>query len=306
MQCRRSSDAGGGLLHKIFTFDFIINLVVVRHVLAYIQPLTYELQQVKIDISAVYEALDNCLETLKQVRKNIDIKHQQWFEHATTISNKHTITVQKPCVVNVQKHRENHESQSVDAYYCRSLTIPFLDRVVNQLEERFSTRHRIHGYAFYAIPSHVVTHNEWKKQIDSFQELYKNLLPNAASLPAEMDLWENFWKGILEKELRIPDTIRDTLTFITPKKNWFPNMYAILEIVGTVPSSSNSCERSISKLQLMKTFLRSTMTNERLNGLALLYIHREIEIDYEKVLDIFARNYSHRLKLLDILDDEGL
>ena len=75
-------------------------------------------------------------------------------------------------------------------------------------------------------------------------------------------------------------------------------MITILEIVGTVPSASNSCERSISKLRLIKTYLRTTMAQDRLNGLTLLYTHREINIDYDKLLDIFARQYPHRLRLI--------
>ena len=298
------SDASG-LLHRIFTFDFIINLVIVRHTLAHIQPLTYELQQVKLDISAVYDAVDTCLNTLKRVREQIDLKHKSWYDHAASLAYKHNITIQKPRIVNIQMHRENYNAVTPEEYYRRSLSVPFLDQIINQLEERFSSRHRVHGYAFYAIPSCVISDKQWKQQIISFANEYTHLLPNAAALPTEMDGWETFWSGIMSKEHRVPDNIRDALTFIRSKKNWFPNMYAILAIVGTVPSSSNSCERSISKLRLLKSFLRSKMLNDRLNGLALLYIHREIDLDYEEVLDIFARNYSHRLKLIDILADDS-
>ena len=51
-------------------------------------------------------------------------------------------------------------------------------------------------------------------------------------------------------------------------------------------------------------YLLSTMKNERLNGLALLCIHYDMNIDYEEVLDIFARRYRHRLQLLDILNSD--
>ena len=71
-----------------------------------------------------------------------------------------------------------------------------------------------------------------------------------------------------------------------------------------VPASSNSCERSISKLRLIKTYLRSTMGQERLTGLALLNAHRDIAIAYDELLDIFARDYRHRLELVDILSTD--
>ncbi len=87
---------------------------------------------------------------------------------------------------------------------------------------------------------------------------------------------------------------------------WFPNIHAILVLIACVPSTSCSCERSISRLRVLDTYLRSTMKEERLNGLALLAIHREIDIDYEEILDIFARKYPHRLRLLNVTDETNL
>ena len=40
------------------------------------------------------------------------------------------------------------------------------------------------------------------------------------------------------------------------------------------------------------------------NGLGLLMTHCEIEIDYDQLLDIFARDYLHRLRLLDVLGEK--
>jgi len=50
----------------------------------------------------------------------------------------------------------------------------------------------------------------------------------------------------------------------------FPNIHTLIVIVATLPITSCECERSISMLKLLKTTLRSTMTENRLNGLALL------------------------------------
>lgn len=49
-----------------------------------------------------------------------------------------------------------------------------------------------------------------------------------------------------------------------------------------------TAERSFSSLRLIKSYLRSTMAQDRLNGLALLYIHRNIDINIENVINRFA------------------
>lgn len=294
----------GGLKTNIEKFDFIIALVIVRHVLAYIQPLTYELQQVKLDIGAVYEAVDNNLTTLKKVRENIEIKHKEWYEHAVKLSNKLNIPVKAYRVTGIQINRSNYESNSVEEFYRRSITAVLLDGMISQLQDRFSEAHRLHSHSFSVIPIRVVSDKFWKARItnkenkDCFTQLYGHLLPSSSALSEEMDLWETYWHDTFKKKGTVPDNIRDALCLSVGKKNWFPNMITILEIVGTVPSSSNSCERSISKLRLIKTYLRTTMAQDRLNGLTLLYTHREINIDYDKLLDIFARQYPHRLRLI--------
>jgi len=65
----------------------------------------------------------------------------------------------------------------------------------------------------------------------------------------------------------------------------FPNVYKLIKILVTLPVSTCTAERSFPALRRLKTFLRSTMGQNRLNGLALLNIHREISVTPEEVLN---------------------
>jgi len=49
-----------------------------------------------------------------------------------------------------------------------------------------------------------------------------------------------------------------------------------LKIAMTFGMSSATAERSFSSLRRIKNYLRSTMTQERLSNLSLLYIEREL------------------------------
>ena len=48
---------------------------------------------------------------------------------------------------------------------------------------------------------------------------------------------------------------------------------------------------------MFKTSIRSTMENQRLSGLALLYNHRDIPIDIPDVIEEFSRRHPHKLRL---------
>lgn len=67
---------------------------------------------------------------------------------------------------------------------------------------------------------------------------------------------------------------------------------------GTLPISSATAERSFSTLNHIKTYRRTTMGAERLNGLAKLSIHRELSDDVQSfiasVTNLFALKKKRR------------
>lgn len=69
-----------------------------------------------------------------------------------------------------------------------------------------------------------------------------------------------------------------------------PILSLSLQLFLTICVSVASCERSFSKLKLIKNYLRSTMGQSRLSDLALLSIESETvkDIDFDEVIDRFA------------------
>ena len=65
-----------------------------------------------------------------------------------------------------------------------------------------------------------------------------------------------------------------------------PNVVAALRIFLILPVSVATAERSFSKLKLIKTYLRSTISEDRLVGLATLSIEHEIAQSIENSLVI--------------------
>jgi hypothetical protein len=76
----------------------------------------------------------------------------------------------------------------------------------------------------------------------------------------------------------------------------FPNILIAYRILFTVPVTVASAERSFSKLKLLKNYLRSSMSQERLNGLAILCIEKNKldEINTDAIIDDFASRSVRR------------
>ncbi|XP_065665616.1 52 kDa repressor of the inhibitor of the protein kinase-like [Hydra vulgaris] len=107
-------------------------------------------------------------------------------------------------------------------------------------------------------------------------------MPHLTSIHAELDLWETFWNN----QSVIPSTITETLKSIDIRG--FPNIRKGFLIMGTILITKCECERSISVIRRLKTYMRSRMTGSRFNSLALMSFHQEIIPDVERVLNIFS------------------
>ena len=70
-------------------------------------------------------------------------------------------------------------------------------------------------------------------------------------------------------------------------------------ILLTIPVTVAFAERSFSKLKLLKSYLRSSMSQERLNGLAVIAIENNIleKIRYEELIDDFASRNARRISI---------
>lgn len=95
--------------------------------------------------------------------------------------------------------------------------------------------------------------------------------------------------------MSLPDNVRSTVQQTNSK--FYPNISTILRLLFLMSVSAASLERSHSRFKNVKTKKRSVMSKDRLNSLMLLYVHRDLQLDYDKIMDIYVSNYPRRLQL---------
>ena len=77
----------------------------------------------------------------------------------------------------------------------------------------------------------------------------------------------------------------------------FPNACIAFRILLIIPVTIASAERSFSKLRLIKSYLRSTMSQEKSSGLAILSIENEIlaELECKNLISNFASQKAKKI-----------
>ena len=293
--CRDAS----GLFYGTVAFKFIVTLIVVYRCLAWTRPLTKQLQATDYDIVKCVEKVKFLLSKLSGLRSEISQSHNAWFEEATSMAQSVGTDPSMPRIVATQRNRANAPAQTPSQYYQRSLSIPFLDHLCSQISLRFSDLNLAVLSAFHALPARVVCQRDWQEKFRDFLSHCGNDLPEARHLEMELEMWQETWENY---EGTPPTSVQSLLPLIDQLT--FPNIHTAFQILATLPVTTCSCERSISALRRLKSYLRSTMKQDRLNALALLHVHRGIPVSSESIIDEFARRHPRRMKLIDILNTD--
>ena len=96
----------------------------------------------------------------------------------------------------------------------------------------------------------------------------------------------------------------DILNFIKSyrEEGGFQAVWVTYRILLTILVTVASAERSFSKLKLIKTYLRTTMSQERLNGLAMISIENGYldKLNFDNLIEEFASKNARRSNFLRV------
>ena len=138
-----------------------------------------------------------------------------------------------------------------------------------------------------------------KEEMKLIYEFYKKLLCTSCDQAiGEYHIWRQIWKDAKIPKSQMPKDAIEAL--VKCDKDALPTIHRLLQILACRPVSTVSAERSSSNLRRLKTWLRSTMKEDRHSELALLSLNRQTMCPNEtpEVLNRFAHTKNRRLNLL--------
>ena len=76
-------------------------------------------------------------------------------------------------------------------------------------------------------------------------------------------------------EVTIPAITQQLSQLSTAEQSAFSQVWILMKLLLVMPATNATSERSFSALRRVKNYLRSTMTQSRLNNLMILHVHKD-------------------------------
>ncbi|GBN81036.1 repressor of the inhibitor of the protein kinase, partial [Araneus ventricosus] len=223
-----------------------------------------------LNLSQAIANVTSVLDLLSKQRVNDNDNFKFLCAQVKEIAAKLDIKEEIPRVCRLQTARNNVPYSTEEEYYRRAVYVPYLDDFCNSLKERFESQKETVAFLQHIFPEFCTKTDFYS--LEAAFNFYEDL-SHKEVVKSEFMLWKEKWSQ--EKSENLPKIAISSLEKCD--KTFFPNIYILLKLLAVLPVSVATVERSFSNLRRLKTYLRNTTSESRLNGLALLSIHRDIK-----------------------------
>lgn len=295
------------LLHSISNCDFIITIFSLSDILSATVVLSKYLQVENVDICRAKEKITQAIEVLKEKREKCSEFFSMIFENAKKIMEVMDVSIRLPRLTTRQTNRPNYPTSSSDVQenivsnWEKSVYIPILDFINLDLKDRFA-EDSIKCYSLnFLVPTNLDAVSDLQKlktNIEPICDKYYTLFSQNRDTMVMKVLNEvcSIKKSADYEQLKRVNIAIQAYANCDAKS--YPFIKSLLQILLTLPISTATAERSFSTLKRLKTWMRSRMTEDRLTGLALLYVHRDININIENVINRFGSLRNRKLEFI--------
>ncbi|XP_071826952.1 zinc finger MYM-type protein 1-like [Apostichopus japonicus] len=296
------------LLNAVCDFEFVFGLYVFKLILSNTSSLSQYLQGKSVDVISAKRSADATKQTLKDCRN--DEMFELVWKQAELLGNNI-----KECIADTdyefkepklprarrpprrleglmgttgageaQQYTTPRDYYLIDTYFCS------IDKVVSEMESRFDVDDQSVLCALGDVVLNEATTASSYDKVAGYYDLDRDILE------AEKKSFINCRKQIKQTiPLDSGHSAANVVEYMYAydQHDILCTFYKCACILATIPATSCSAERAFSGLRRLKTYLRNTMGQERLNNLAILNIERVftnkiMEGQMEDIINIFG------------------
>ena len=132
---------------------------------------------------------------------------------------------------------------------------------------------------------------------------------DALSLETQLQAFATLFQERDDRSIIQLDDIITTMKGLSAaQKSLLSEVSTLTSLMLVMPATNAVSERSFSALDLVKTYLHNSMTQERLNHLQFLYVHKDItdKLDFIEAANEFVSKSDYRLTLFGKFQQDDL
>lgn len=262
---------------------FIFWLTFFQYIMPHVDVLFEELQRRKVDPVELKNAVECFTASMNKIKETKISEVKEEVEESVSLELEDQIPKRR-------RTEAEHENN-------RAAALEVCDVIIDVAKERFAfSGHLVAASLFFSEKFSEYNmdfpERELTTAVAAYSMLDKQRLKTELSVIYMREEYKSITGATSLLNFLISNSLEDALREV--KK--------LLEIIVTVPMITTEAERTFSTLNRIKTFLRNSMSQDRLTALAVLSIESEfvktIPSFNEKVMDNFANKTNHRMDLL--------
>jgi len=291
-----------GVDAQMQTFDFLFGVLLGHLILRHTDNLSRTLQQKDLSAAEGQEAARLTLETLLKMRKD-DAFSMFWTSVNKQASN---LEVDEPRLPRKRKMPKRYQEGDAAHFFpttpedCyRQKYYEALDLATSCIRDRFDQP----GYKIYKNAQELLqkaVNSEFPDYTDQFNfvvEFYEGDLDGSV-LKLQLETLKTGFEHQGNSETVTLHEVLKYLRSLSPAMRcMFSEVVTLAKLILVMPATNATSERTFSALRRVKTYLRSTMTQNRLNSLMILHVHKERTdaLDVHGVVGEFVSARDRRL-----------
>ncbi|XP_044432277.1 uncharacterized protein [Triticum aestivum] len=299
---KTSSEAKGLANNELGEYEFIVAIVIWYEVLYAVNLVSKHLQAKDMLIDVAIEKVQGLITFFKGYR---DTGFLEALETAKAIALDMDVgtTFRKRREIKRKRHFDekpddtNIATQSAEESFRVHYFVRIVDQAISSLTSRFEQYQGYQKIFNFLFTSETLQSLDKKSLKTSCDNLEVALTKDGKSDIDANELYVElmFLQNFTPKENIGPVEI---LKFLK-RHDCFPNASIAYRVLLTIPVTVASTERSFSKLKLLKSYMRTTMTQQRLTDLATIALESEVleKIDYEDIIEDFISRSTKRMML---------
>ena len=258
-----TASRAAGLYKCLSSGEYLLGLYGSLPLIQCLENFNKSLRGSKVTVSGMLEAAEVTIKSLQSLR--CEHKFKRLFEEAEQKLHLCDLdAIPLPRKKKIPKRLDqgfasNYSHDSAEEFY-RVEFFSVIDAAVLNIKEYFTSTDLTE---YQDLSSVLLTGTHKPEIITKYPELNE-------SLNQQLDFFHNQFKGSTVEDYR-----KIFADMVPEVRRMFPQVEALLRLLLVSPASSCTAERSFSALRRLKTWLRSTMSQQRLNHLMICHVHRD-------------------------------